>query len=83
MINMNDFTSFLLETLKKQGLSFLILGCVVFYFYNELKELKTEVKVCNDTIITIYEQNSSEMKEVIIRNTEVFHRIEKHFQDLK
>lgn len=74
---MNDITVYLLETLKKQGLSFLILGCVVFYFYNELKDLKTEVKVCNDTIISIYSSQTDEMKEVIIRNTEVFHRIEK------
>lgn len=73
---MNEFAMLFLETLKKQGISFFILGCVVFYFYGELNELKKEVKLCNDTIVSIYSSNNSEMKEVIIRNTEVFLRIE-------
>jgi len=72
-----DIVAFLLEALKKQGLSFLILGAVVFYFYSELRELKSEVRACNDTIIGIYNVHTAEMKEVIIRNTQAFERIEK------
>lgn len=73
---MNELAMLFLETLKKQGISFFILGCIVFYFYSELKELKAEVKLCNDTIVSIYSTNNSDMKEVIIRNTEAFLRIE-------
>lgn len=71
-----DIIMFFMEALKKQGLSFLILGGIVFYFYAELKEVRREVKVCNDTVIELYKMKNDELKDVIVRNTEALNRIE-------
>lgn len=71
-----ELIMFLMEALKKQGLSFLILGAVVIYFHNELNDVRKEVKLCNDTIVEIYSKKTDELKDVIIRNTEALNKIE-------
>jgi hypothetical protein len=71
-----------MEALKKQGLSFLILGGVVFYFYGELKEVRREVKNCQATIVEIYQIKNDELKDVIIRNTEALNKIESRINSL-
>lgn len=71
------FYDFAIEAIKKQGLSFIILASVVYYFYIEMSEMKSEFKACNQSLMELYSQHSKEMQEVIIRNTQAFEKIEK------
>jgi len=59
---MNKMAIWILETLKNQGLSFLLLGVAVWYFHGESKELRTELMHCMDS-------NQSELTQAIKENT--------------
>lgn len=57
------------EILKKQGLSFLLLGIAVWYFYTENKELRNEVRTLQSDVISKYQMDNVEMRKAIDRNT--------------
>jgi hypothetical protein len=69
------FKTFLADILKKQGPSFFILTCVVWFFYNEVQSVKKEFTDCNNTLIELYSKQSLENREVIIKNTQVIEDI--------
>jgi hypothetical protein len=72
-----SFYKFILESIRKQGISFLILSAVVYYFYFEMESLKKEFLLCNQQLLNLYSDNNTQMQEVILRNTQAFERIEK------
>ena len=73
-VNMNPWT-WLLDLLKKQGLSFVLLGFAVWYFYGEVKRLEEKADLCQSKIITLYQ-------EVIIRNTHTLEDVTWYLEEL-
>lgn len=57
------------EQLRLHGLSFLLLGAMVYYFYGEVERLSDEVKSCNKSVIQVYQAERAELRQVIERNT--------------
>jgi hypothetical protein len=63
------FSEKLFEILKRQGISFLLLGIAVWYFYTENKELRGELKDLQSDVIRNYQNDNAKMREAIDRNT--------------
>lgn len=57
------------EQLRLHGLSFLLLGVMVYYFYEKVERLSDEVKSCNQAVIQVYQEERTELRQVIERNT--------------
>ncbi len=65
----------LIDMLKKQGLSFLLLGVAVYFFYGQYNVLSDKINDCNQAIIDHYERENEKLYEVIERNTMALDRI--------
>lgn len=63
------------ELLKRQGLSFLLLGIMTAFFYNQNKELADEIDDCNQAIIDKYQDENERLMLVIEANTMALERI--------
>ena len=60
---------YLLEQLRFHGLSFVLLGLAVWYFYTVNSQLQQDIKDCNEKIIEIYSNQQMQFREVIQKNT--------------
>lgn len=76
----SKFLEFLLEQLKTHGLPILLLSIAVWYFYNEVKSMQQEIRICNENLIQMYQTNNNKMIEVIGNNTQALDRIIRHDQ---
>ena len=65
---MNNTFVWLLDLLKKQGLSFVLLGFAVWYFYGEVQRLNQKVEMYQSRIIELYQG-------VILENTDALKRV--------
>lgn len=66
----------ILDLLKKQGLSFVILGVAVWYFYGEVKRLNDKADLCQNSIIEMYQN-------VIISNTMAIDNMNWYLEELR
>lgn len=66
----------LLDLLKKQGLSFVLLAFAVWYFYGEVKRLEAKADLCQARIIQFQE-------EVIWRNTRAMEDMNWYLEELR
>lgn len=57
-----------LETLAKQGLSFLLLGVAIWYFNEQNNKLETRVFDCNSRIVEVYEEQNDRLLELVENN---------------
>lgn len=57
-----------LETLAKQGLSFLLLGVAIWYFNEQNNKLETRVFDCNSRIVQVYEEQNDRLLELVENN---------------
>jgi len=57
-----------LETLAKQGLSFLLLGVAIWYFNEQNNKLETRVFECNSRIVEVYEEQNDRLLELVENN---------------
>lgn len=73
---MNNPWLWLLDLLKKQGLSFLLLGFAVWYFYGEVQRLEAKSDLCQTRIINIQEQ-------VIFKNTRAMEDMNWYLEELR
>lgn len=64
----------ILDLLKKQGLSFVLLGVAVWYFYGEVKHLQDKADLCQNSVIELYQK-------VIMENTDLLKRVEKELSE--
>jgi len=71
---MGNSFAWLLEMLKKQGLSFVLLGAAVWYFYGEVQRLENKADICQDNIIDLYQN-------VILQNTEVMKQVNQELDE--
>lgn len=70
-----------LEELKKQGFSFLLLAAAVWYFHTENLDLRKSVNACNEKQLERYESNEKEMIRVMMENTRTMKEIQKVIQE--
>jgi hypothetical protein len=73
-MNMSPW-AWILDLLKKQGLSFVLLGVAVWYFYIEVKRLEEKADLCQNRIIELYQN-------VIIRNTHTLEDVSWYLEEL-
>ena len=74
-VNMNSWM-WILDLLKKQGLSFVLLGIAVWYFYGEVKRVNEKADRCQSSIIEMYQ-------DVIIRNTRAMEDMNWYLEELR
>lgn len=67
-LNMTAITQWLLESLKNQGLSFLLLGVAVFYLQDQNTSMAREIRDCQ-------EQRYNALVEVIEANTKALQQL--------
>lgn len=72
---MKVFGDLLVAQLKQHGLSFTLLAMAVWYFYTVNADLQREVRACNDKVIDIYNDQQSQLRNVIDNNTKVLESI--------
>lgn len=66
---MQKTIEFVAEKLRTQGLSFLLLGIIAYYFYMKVENLSTEVKDCNRDMLRVYQEERVQFKAIVERNT--------------
>lgn len=73
---MNNMIEYLLDVLKQQGLSFLLLALGVWIAYEKVQEqdakinrLQSDVIECNERIIQYYQDNQAMLIRAMDRNT--------------
>lgn len=71
---MNTTIMWVLDLLKKQGLSFVLLAFAVWYFYGEVQRLETKSDICNTRMMELYQG-------VILQNMDVMRRVEKQLEE--
>lgn len=69
-IDVKGLMNFLVNVLAKQGISFLLLGVMAYYFQTQTIALQEKTETCNEKIIEMYREQSKENREVIRQNTE-------------
>lgn len=66
----------LLDLLKKQGLSFVLLAFAVWYFYGEVKRLEAKADLCQSRIIDL-------QVDVILANTRAMEDMNWYLEELR
>lgn len=67
---------YLVETWKRQGIGFVLISLMGWYFYGQVNEIKHEFVNCNEALLKVYSDLTIQNQEVIIRNTEALNKIE-------
>ncbi len=62
----------ILSAVQSQGLSFVLMFAMAFYFHSENKQLRAEQKQCNEAQLKLYQAHSKNMEQVIERNSSAF-----------
>jgi hypothetical protein len=65
----SDFLRWAIEQIRKHGLPIVLFAAAVYYFYTEVREMKLEIRACNDALIETYRVNQVQMLDVINNNT--------------
>lgn len=68
--------AWMLDLLKKQGLSFVLLGFAVWYFYGEVRRLETKADHCQSQIIEMH-------RDVILRNIKAMEDMNWYLEELR
>jgi hypothetical protein len=78
----NEYIKVLFELIKNQGLSFLLLGTMTYYFYDnlailqsEIKVLNTEIRECDKKILEVYKNDHMELRKLLIEHKRVMEKI--------
>lgn len=67
---------YLIDTWKKQGIGFVLMSIMGWYFYTQVNEIKHEFVNCNEALLKVYSDLTIQNQAVIIRNTEALNKIE-------
>ena len=71
---MSNSVMWVLDLLKKQGLSFVLLGFAVWYFYFEVHRLEEKSDRCNEKMMMLYQG-------VILQNVQLLQKVEKQLEE--
>jgi hypothetical protein len=72
---MNNSFAWLLELLKKQGLSFVLLAFAIWYFYGEVQRLEQKSDQCHGRIIEVYQG-------VLLENVDLMKQVNRELQEI-
>lgn len=72
-----------LEELKKQGFSFLLLAAAVWYFHSENLDLRKSVNNCNERIIQELFEDRDATNKLIYDNTQTMKELKTIIQNKK
>ena len=71
---MSKIGFWILETLKNQGLSFLLLGLAVYHLQGQNNELSKEMRLCQEekynALVTVIESNTAALNEIALNGKE-------------
>lgn len=77
-IDMQKVWSIIMDLITKQGLSFLLLAAMAYYFQMQTAQLQQKTDRCNERIIEIFQSEAEQSREVIKDNTEAINNFS-HF----
>lgn len=66
--------------IKRQGISFVVILAVAYFFYNENEKMRIDIKSANDEIKTYYKTDNVEMRRIIERSNDVIERNNRIFE---
>jgi len=67
--DMGKVWSVLFQQISNQGLSFILLATMVYYFQTETAHLQDRIDQCNERVITLIQDENQHNREVIKKNT--------------
>lgn len=70
----SKFVDLIFSKLKEQSFLVLLFCVAVFYFYMEVKELKTDFRQCIESRLETSERKEAKLVEVVINNTNALER---------
>jgi hypothetical protein len=79
-VQISDIKAQLWLMVKRQGISFIIILGVTYFFYRENVQMRVEIKNANDEIKTYYKTDNAEMRRVIERSNDVMERNNRIFE---
>ncbi len=62
----------ILKTVQQQGLSFMLMVAIAYYFQMQNNNLQAKVDQCNASQMELYREHTKSMEKVIERNTKAF-----------
>lgn len=79
MVLNKQFIGVVIESIKKQGLPFLLLLAAIFYMNTQISNLQQQIidsqkksDACRQEIINMYKEERKEMIDAINKNTQAF-----------
>ena len=73
----------IIEQLKKQGLTVLLLFGLTYFFYSENKKLVEEMSICNKQMIELYQKNQKDIIEMNYKSLQALDRNTEAFKEFK
>lgn len=73
--NIQWIVDYLKSQVKVHGISFFLLGLAVWYFTGENREIKNEIRMCNEARMEQYQVERQQMMEVINNNTKALDKL--------
>ncbi len=71
----------ILKAVQQQGLSFMLMLGIAYYFQGQNNDLRTEQKQCNEAQMELYREHAKNMEKVIDRNTKAFENFSVYLRD--
>jgi len=66
---------YLMEQIRVHGISFFLLGVMVWYFQSENAKIKAQILACNDSLIEMYRTDRMQLLDVINNNTKAINSL--------
>jgi hypothetical protein len=74
---MQSFWNIIIEQLKKQGLSVLLLFAGIWFLYTDRQSANERIELCHKDQIEYYKNNTNMLIEAMNRNTEALKELQK------
>lgn len=71
----------ILKAVQQQGLSFMLMVAIAYYFQMQNNNLQNKVDQCNNSQMELYREHSKNMEKVIERNTAAFENFSVYLRD--
>lgn len=71
----------ILKAVQQQGLSFMLMVAIAYYFQMQNNNLQSKVDQCNDSQMELYREHAKHMERAIERNTMAFENFSVYLRD--
>lgn len=76
-----DWRSDIWSLVRKQGLAYITMLFLAWYFYNENQKLKDDIQAAKTEVVNYYKNDNAEMRRVLIENNRIINRNNDIFED--